>query len=284
MTDKFQVQTIKGLSADSGAADIDLAKQVLAHTGVLHLPMDHRLDKSEFEKIAELFGPIKDPIAETRDGEMYRYSERLQHIDAGYVFKEEDRDKFGEMTFGGLDDERPGLFETYHCDDTYTEYPAQLTILHARALPASRGGPTHFMDMRAAFKRLSADEQTRLRTFTVRYAYNNRNAFPPRRSASGEADKLKEVTHPLVRVHPIAATEALYMDLDRATHIEQLDIIEGRALLQRLQDDAEADAPKCQHHWQPDDVLIWDNASVQHKAGGDFKVGEQRRFWRHMIS
>jgi alpha-ketoglutarate-dependent taurine dioxygenase len=29
--------------------------------------------------------------------------------------------------------------------------------------------------------------------------------------------------------------------------------------------------------------LIWDNASVQHKAGGDFAVGEPRNFWRYMI-
>jgi alpha-ketoglutarate-dependent taurine dioxygenase len=29
-------------------------------------------------------------------------------------------------------------------------------------------------------------------------------------------------------------------------------------------------------------VLIWDNASVQHKAAGDFPVGEPRNFWRYM--
>ena len=34
---------------------------------------------------------------------------------------------------------------------------------------------------------------------------------------------------------------------------------------------------------QPFDVLVWDNASVQHKARGDYPVGEPRRFWRHMI-
>jgi len=28
---------------------------------------------------------------------------------------------------------------------------------------------------------------------------------------------------------------------------------------------------------------VWDNASVQHKAGGDIPVGEPRRFWRYMI-
>ena len=52
---------------------------------------------------------------------------------------------------GGLDDQRPGLFETWHHDDTYTEDPAAATVLHARALPPSGGGPTCFLDARAAW-------------------------------------------------------------------------------------------------------------------------------------
>jgi alpha-ketoglutarate-dependent taurine dioxygenase len=59
---------------------------------------------------------------------------------------------------------------------------------------------------------------------------------------------------------------------------------EGRALLQSLQDRAEAKAPRCEHTWRDHDVLVWDNASVQHKAGGNFRVGEPRRFWRYMIA
>ena len=58
---------------------------------------------------------------------------------------------------------------------------------------------------------------------------------------------------------------------------------EGRALLRRLQDHAESRAPRDAHRWQPHDVLIRDNASVQHKASGDFPLGEPRNFWRYMI-
>ena len=117
----------------------------------------------------------------------------------------------------------------------------------------------------------------------VVYAYNNHDAFPPRRAASGPADVLEDVTHPLVRTHSVAGTKALFLDLDRATHIEGMPVEEGRALLQRLQDHAEAKAPACQHDWRDHDVLVWDNATVQHKASGDFKVGEPRRFWRYLI-
>ena len=77
---------------------------------------------------------------------------------------------------------------------------------------------------------------------------------------------------------------ALYFDLDRAMHIEGMPDPDGRELLQSLQDDAERRGPRYAHEWKPHDVLVWDNASVQHRAIGDFEVGEPRRFWRYMVA
>jgi taurine dioxygenase len=93
-----------------------------------------------------------------------------------------------------------------------------------------------------------------------------------------------DVAHPVVRVHPVVGTRALYFDLDRATHIVGMPVDEGRELLQSLQDRAEAKAPQYAHEWRAHDVLIWDNASVQHCASSDFSLGEQRRFWRYMVA
>ena len=91
------------------------------------------------------------------------------------------------------------------------------------------------------------------------------------------------MVHPVVRAHPVTGEPALYLDLDRATHIESLPVDEGRALLRTLQDFAEERAPRYAHHRHPHDVVIWDNASVQHKASGDFPVGQPRNFWRYMV-
>ena len=115
------------------------------------------------------------------------------------------------------------------------------------------------------------------------HAYDNQGAFPSRASTRGPADVLVPVSHPIVRTHPTTGGLALYFDLDRATHVEGMDEVEGRALLQALQDHAEAAAPRYEHAWRTCDVLVWDNASVQHKARGDFPLGEPRRFWRHMV-
>jgi taurine dioxygenase len=258
-------------------------RDTLATHGVACLRFAEPLDTATFRRVAEMFGPIKVPVGRTRDGGELYYDVEMQVIDAGFVLTEELRQQLGDITFGG-DTQRPGLFETFHVDDTYTERPAAATILNAQALPPSGGGDTRFMDMRAAYASLDPELRRRLLGLRAVYAYNNRDAFPPRVSAAGPNDALVEVVHPIVRKHPVTGGAALYIDLDRATHIDTLPIDEGRALLQRLQDHAEAHAPRYAHRWRDHDVLIWDNASVQHKASGDFPVGEARRFYRFLIA
>lgn len=269
-------------AADEGARTT--VRDTLAHHGVVCLRMDEPLDEQSFRCVAEMFGPIKDPIGRTREGHGLRYDAEMQIIDAGFVLTEELRQQLGGISFGGLDERRPGLFETFHVDDTYTETPAAATVLSAQQLPPSGGGDTCFIDMRAAYDLLAPDMQRRLEGLRAVYAYNNRGAFPPRVSACGPNEALVDVVHPIVRTHPVTGRRALYVDLDRATHVEGMELDEGRALLRALQEHAEERAPACRHRWQPHDVLAWDNASVQHKASGDFPVGEPRRFYRFMIA
>lgn len=284
-SESFQVKVIEGITLESARNKANEIEQQLAQAGVLCLRINQKLSKEELLGLAGMFGGVKDPIGITKTGEQYQYSPIRQVIDSGWVPTEEEREKY-DLNFGGLDEDRPVLFETFHCDDTFALDPAQYTVLQARALPASGGGPTYFMDMRDAYSRLPDELKRTLNQYTVHYAYDNTvdgtDPFPPRQPARDGGDRLVDVSHPIVRFHPIAKTFSLFMDLDRATHIDQLDGQAGRKLLSELQDNAEQHASKCHHDWQDYDVLIWDNASVQHRAGGNFKVGEERRFWRHL--
>ncbi len=280
----FGVAEVRGLDATAPTAEhAGQLQALLARVGVLCLRLSRALEDAELQHVARLFGEIKDPVGRTKDGGTHRYSEPRQVIDAGFVLTDVLREKLGDLSFGGLDDDRPGLFETFHSDDSYTERPARATVLHARALPPSGGGATCFLDMRAAYEGLDAATRERIDGLHVVYGFNNEDAFPPRRACRGEGEVLVDVEHPLVRTHAVAGTRALFIDLDRAKCVRELDEAEGRALLQSLQDRAEADAPACEHRWHDHDVLVWDNASVQHKAKGDFAKGEPRRFWRYMI-
>jgi len=258
-------------------------REALARHGVICIRLAAALDEASFRGLASMIGPVKDPVARARDGGMLRYGEERQIIDSGFVLSEELRAQLGDFSLGG-DSVRPGLFEFFHTDDSYTECPAAATVLHARALPVSGGGNTCFIDMRAAFRSLAKEQRERLAGLRSAHSYNNRGAFPPRASATGPMEQLEDVSHPIVRAHPVTGEPALFFDLDRATHVEGMPEAEGRGLLQSLQDHAERSAPTYAHVWRPHDVLIWDNASVQHKASGDFPVGEPRRFWRLMIA
>jgi alpha-ketoglutarate-dependent taurine dioxygenase len=280
----FAVTHVLGVRPDAGPEIADELRALLAKSAVLRLALERKLGDDELQAVARLFGPIKDPVGHTKDGGTLQYAPKRQVIDSGFVLSDDEREKRGDTATGGLDDQRPGLFETFHVDDTYTEEPAGATVLHARELPPSGGGPTCFIDMRAALELLPEATRRRIEGVRVRYAHNNEDAFPPRRAARGPNDALVEVTHPLVRTHPVARTRSLFLDLDRAKHIEGMSVPDGRALLRELQQHAETHAPGCEHDWSPHDVLIWDNVSVQHKAGGNFKLGEPRRFWRYMIA
>jgi len=277
----FRVNVVSDLEPSSSGCVDDSLRELLAETGMLCLRMPRALTDEEFKSMAARFGPIKDPIALTRDGTRIRYAPMRQDLESGRVVAD---GEMGECSFGGLHADRPLLFETFHCDDTYTRKPGWASVLHARELPPSGGGPTCFIDMRAAYALLTRKTRETIDALRVVYHYNNEGAFESRQSSRGPNDVLEDVCHPLVRTHPIAGTRALFLDLDRAKHIVGLPKRRGRALLQSLQDHAEARAPACEHHWRPHDVLVWDNASVQHKARGNFKVGEARSFWRYLVA
>ena len=250
---------------------------------VICVRLSEPLSEDQARGLASMIGPVKDPVGRTRDGGLLRYSDERQIVDAGFVLTDELRVQLGDLTFGG-DSVRPGLFETFHTDDTYTEDPALATVLFARELPTGPGGDTQFIDMRTAYQLLEPRLRERLLGLHAVHAYNNEGVFPPRVACPGTVRTAGE-RGPSGRSRPSRhGPSRAYFDLDRATHIESLPLEEGRELLQSLQDHAERSAPRYAHAWRPHDVLIWDNASVQHKASGDFPVGEPRNFWRYMIA
>jgi alpha-ketoglutarate-dependent taurine dioxygenase len=283
-----ELATVEVIGLDPSAHVNDAAvaawlRELLWHYGVFCIRLGAKLDDDGMRAVVQMFGPIKDPVGHDVDGNSVRYSDERQIIDSGFVLTDELRESLGDVAVGG-DDLRPGLFQYFHTDDSYVECPAHITVLHARALPSGGGGDTSFIDMRAAYDLLDEDVRARLVGLSAEHAYNNHDAFAPRPSATGDLERLVPVSHPVVRAHPATGRPALYFDLDRATHISGLPDDEGRALLQSLQDHAERRGPRYAHTWRANDVLVWDNASVQHRAIGDFEVGEPRRFWRYMVA
>ena len=243
--DGFGATVVDGLDIERDTSDAAVGRWLRGllwdHAVVcVRLPM--ALTDGEHRALVSMIGPIKDPVGIDVDGLPLRYGDEKQIIDSGFVLTDELRARLGDVAFGG-DDLRPGLFEFFHTDDSYVESAATVTVLHARALPAGPGGATSFLDMRAAYHQL-APQQQRLAGLRAVHAYNNHGASPPGHRPAARSNELVDVSHPVVRAHPVTGRPALYFDLDRANHIEGLPIADGRALLQSLQERAEQHAPR----------------------------------------
>lgn len=155
----------------------------------------------------------------------------------------------------------------WHIDGAMDAVPSRGSILTARELPATREGNTEVSNTYAAFQDLPAEEQKRLESLKVVHtmAASQRRTYP---NATDEQkkdwEKHSPKLHPLVWTHK-SGRKSLVTGVS-ADYIEAMDVEEGRALLQRLDDFATRDEYVYSHEWTVGDLLIWDNTVSLHRA------------------
>ena len=172
----FAAAVVEGLDPAVDPRDPEVAawlRELLWEHAVVCLRLPAKLTDEEHRAIVGMIGPVKDPVGVDADGAQVRYSDPKQVIDSGFVLTDELRAELELDGSLGGDDVRPGLFEFFHTDDSYVERPAAATVLHARALPSGPGGATSFLDMRAAYRLLDADEQRDLVGLHAVHHHNN---------------------------------------------------------------------------------------------------------------
>lgn len=151
----------------------------------------------------------------------------------------------------------------WHTDLVFTETPASFTMLNAVAVPRV-GGETGFADQAAAWDNLPDNLKAEAETLTVAHCYEGRRdgSFPT-------------VYHPLVRIHPVSGRKALYGANSTCIGIKGMEEDAAADVLARYRAYALADEVQYYHQYEPDDVVIWDNAMLLHTgprlepAGGD---------------
>ena len=175
----------------------------------------------------------------------------------------------------------------FHSDYSYLEVPARVTILHALEVPRGKSGTT-FANQTRAYEDLADDMKRRIEPLVARHHYGNRDDTDEhsRTAASylNEAQKKKVtwVRHRLARPHPRTGRKALYAVSGSSFGIEGMDDREAITLLDALK--AHATQPRYQHihHYEPGDVIVWDNAQLLHKAPL-VDPTEPRTLWRITI-
>jgi taurine dioxygenase len=157
----------------------------------------------------------------------------------------------------------------WHSDVTWREKPSLGSILRAIEVPPV-GGDTLFVDMHAAFTRLSPEMQRFVSGLTA--VHDIARVFAARlgKPAAELHAKYPPMEHPVVRTHPETGLPCLYVNGAFTSHIKGLSPRESEDLLAHLYAQAADPEIQCRFRWQPGSIAFWDNRSSQHFAASDY--------------
>jgi alpha-ketoglutarate-dependent 2,4-dichlorophenoxyacetate dioxygenase len=153
----------------------------------------------------------------------------------------------------------------WHSDASFRAHGAGYTLLHARVVP-SKGGNTEFADMRAAYDALDDATKTEIEDLVCEHSIVfSREQIGFAVEGEGNADKLRPVRHRLVVTHPVTGRKSLYL----SSHIGGIvgwPVPEARAFIRDLAEHATQPEFVYTHKWRVNELVMWDNRTVVHRA------------------
>jgi len=154
----------------------------------------------------------------------------------------------------------------WHIDTATSAVPTKASILSPRVL-SETGGDTEFANTYAAYEDLPDKEKDYLQTLKVVHSTEagQRLVNPwPTYAKLKQWQSIPTATHPLVWTHR-SGRKSLVLGAT-ASHIVDMELDEGRALLCRLNEWATQPQFVYRHKWQMGDLVMWDNTGVMHRA------------------
>ncbi len=152
------------------------------------------------------------------------------------------------------------------CTPLHGEPPQMATVLTAIAV-STRGGETEFASTYAAYDDLSDDEQQTIGTLRVLHTMeaSQRRQYPhPTEQQRARWRARPSSEHPLVWTHR-DGRKSLVLGTS-CDHVVDMDVDDGRALLDRLVARATRPERVYRHVWSVGDTVMWDNRGVLHRA------------------
>jgi alpha-ketoglutarate-dependent 2,4-dichlorophenoxyacetate dioxygenase len=170
----------------------------------------------------------------------------------------------------------------WHSDASFRAVGAGYTLLHARIVP-SKGGNTEFADMRAAYDALDAATKAAVEDLVTEHSIVfSREQIGFTDYAPGNEERLRPVPHRLVIIHPVSGRKSLYL----SSHIGGIvgwPVPEARAFIRDLMEHATQRQFVYAHEWLVNDLVMWDNRTVMHRARSFDDMREVRDLRRTSI-
>lgn len=263
--ENFGVEVIGiDIARDHDTATMDALRWLWADHGLL-LFRGQNLEETDIVAFSALFGDLEIHVREE-----YLSPDHPELLIVSNMKKD------GEP-IGILSDHEVG----WHHDQIYRERPAVGSLLYSVKIPAS-GGNTSFCNQAAAYAALPDEKKSALEGLRAMhsYAYFNKQWSEP--TNAKQKAMTPDVTHPLIRTHPITGQKAIYADPGMTAGIEGMSQDESAALLQELYDWCLQPQFLYDHEWRLGDALMWDNASTMHRRG-EFDPSAERLMKRTTI-
>ncbi len=182
----------------------------------------------------------------------------------------------------------------WHSDSSHIEIPSMITILQSIQNPR-RGGDTEFCNMKAVYDSLPKNLKLRIEghygIHHVSKVKNKRVTISPDRPGAKnfyelQAKTLPAVIQPLVLIHPETGGKSLYcsprftIGIKGMTEEDSDPILD--ALFERITDRKRP--YHYRHKYKNNDLVLWDNRCVCHRAVGGYGLPDIRRMHRTVIA
>ncbi|CAE8629926.1 unnamed protein product, partial [Polarella glacialis] len=165
----------------------------------------------------------------------------------------------------------------WHIDSSFKVIPALASLLDGRLVPPpGAGGETEFASSRAAFAALPEGQQRELEDLICIHDFVYSLSLDGKDMVSGKQmrKRLPPARHFLVRktLHGKSIFTGKH-----CSHIENLDLQEGRALIRELNRHVTSGEFVYRHEWSPGDLVVCDNRSCIHRGRPWSNPGQVKR-------
>ena len=151
------------------------------------------------------------------------------------------------------------LAQLWHTDSSYLDVPCTGALLHGVEVSRS-GGETEFSNMYLVYEALPEPLRRQVEGRKARHNFENLHTLKSLRPMTAEERAaVPPVWQPMVRIHPVTRRKSLYISPIYNDEVEGMAPAAGKALIEELSEFAGQRRFVYRHHWETDDVLIWDN-------------------------
>ena len=225
--------------------------------GVLRI-RNQDLDDEQLQAFSQRFGPLEEaPFGRMPEAEKAKIKNRFVTTLSNI--------KVDGKPIGGLGNDEA----TWHSDMTYSETPPPASLLLGIEIP-DQGGDTHFADQRAALAALPAVLRQRIESLSVKHnaAHTSVGKLRPGFEAFDDPRDAPGAIHPMIKTHNETGKPALYLGRREWAYIPGMTVTESDDLLDALWAYVAIKENTWTQHWQPFDLIIWDNRCVMHRRDG----------------